>query len=66
VVMSFTCVFLPFYIKVYYCEMFGFFLAFFGGVFGFFMFWQSGNPACMGLSGYRVCDRAAYLTSSVE
>jgi len=25
--------------------MFGFFLAFFGGVFGFFMFWQSGNPA---------------------
>jgi len=23
--MSFTCVFLPFYIKVYYCEMFGFF-----------------------------------------
>ena len=42
--MSFTCVFLPFYIKVYYCEMFGFFLAFFGGVFGFFMFWQSGNP----------------------
>ena len=24
VVMSFTCVFLPFYIKVYYCEMFGF------------------------------------------
>jgi len=24
--------------------MFGFFLAFFGGVFGFYMFWQSGNP----------------------
>ena len=42
--MSFTCVFLPFYIKAYYCKMFGCFLAFFGGVFAFFMFWQSGNP----------------------
>jgi len=58
VVMSFTCVFLPFYIKVYYCEMFGFFSAFFGGVFGFFMFWQSGNP------GLKHCVRRKCSKSS--
>jgi len=44
--MSFTCVFLPFYIKVYYCEMFGFFLAFLEVCLAFLCF---GNLATLAL-----------------